>query len=1007
MRSGLHNTNIAFRRVATNVDVPERLLAHRDISSLLRSLGGSVAQQVKRISLIGIDNTTVLFSREFYLNTRLVTGRTNSFVYNKSGGMEEVFPGKSKTKLYYESKRDLKRNFCTNTEPKNRSALKEKLVGNVRTILSSAVGGVVGGLIGYNADTLLPSSFILNRQKKLRRLLGTERLELEVKNILPPIRDYTDFIERKQAITNLEKGFLILEKDYKIQEILITGEQGSGKTELAEEYANKYAEKIGEALPDNTKTIKIFKVESKDDFQREFREFARELGVQIEDNNDEDIISEVHKKLIDRPYWLIIFDNLGNSIDSQELDYQFIEKYIPKGEWHKGRVIITSRDHEIIPENKRYIIKIVDTTSSEYRFLKEEVIQLIDKVIGEGHKDYGSRYGWKEKLGASLGYLPHAINKAAAYIRYKEGENIISYIENIRKELGLKEGEYPDVRDNDKKIKYYEKINNVVNNLSKAEISKNTIALDILKFVELLNPDSIQTELLKIRFKEVKEDKFIEALELLKDYKLLEEKGNNQWKLHRSMVPSIDVIKTEKKEQLNKIIEFFKNNFKRDNTGQQAKNKNALFVPHVVTLLFYQDKVFGKSKSAEYVYFKVALASHYMMTGRSIKAREILETSKEFLEKLAEEGLNDSDKDKLKEFKEHLSKLKWCILDFIKIQEEKRILNEQINIICNGLKNEDEKLLTIYSQTLYHLGRTYFDIGGESDIYRYYLQQAVAVREVIDRKIGGNGNIAENQFNENGMDSILVQRNGILEFKHKTENNNNLEDIITEYNKLEKKIVDVKNKWSCRSEKFRIRQKIAAGKKSYQEKKRECDRAVQEMYKDEDYIDKGEGDFITSEDVFSYLTEGDRKSDTRQAKYLNDMGKLLYITGEYKEALKFYNKSIDIEQEKKSISLELGEAYLGVAKAYVAYKDKKDITQEQEIIINSDFAKADAYKKEEILLDIANSAIKRCFRIQDEIGISKNHEQRREAIELSNIILDSNYISKVERQAQRNDMYII
>src|SRR3546814_15002266 len=60
--------------------------------------------------------------------------------------------------------------------------------------------------------------------------------------------------------------------------------------------------------------------------------------------------------------------------------------------------------------------------------------------------------------------------------------------------LGLKDGENPNV-----KIRY-EEINKVINKKSIAAIDNNPLAKKILRFIQFLNPDLIQIELLRKRF---------------------------------------------------------------------------------------------------------------------------------------------------------------------------------------------------------------------------------------------------------------------------------------------------------------------------------------------------------------------------------------------------------------------------------------------------------------------------------------------------------------------------
>ncbi|WP_039454502.1 ATP-binding protein [Candidatus Jidaibacter acanthamoebae] len=957
MRSSLHTGNIGLRRVVTNIDISEQFIKSQRVDSLLQSLTGevTVVRQLRRISYSN-DNTTTLFSSGY--------------------GLSKV--GKIRSTLYNANKKDLKRNYSTVPEPVRKDRFKE-LSDKLKDWSVDGAATFLSTLVGFSAATLIPPIYTERKQKEVRRIIGAERMELELRNIAPPTREYKVFVERKEAINNLEKEFLVLEKESRIQEIIITGVQGSGKSELAEEYAQKYSERMLAMLPDNILTVKIFRVENELDFKRQYREFARELGIRTEDYDDKKLISKVHEELKHREHWLLVFDNLDNEKASESADYKFISNYIPASASQKGRVLITCRDLKVIPIDRRYSIGVIDVTSPAYRFSKEETNDLIDRMLGKDHREHNAGREWKERLGASLGYLPHAIKKAALYIAAQgeteggEEKKIKTYTDEIRKELGLKDGEYPNV-----KIRY-EEINKVINKKSIAAIDNNPLAKKILRFIQFLNPDFIQIELLRKRFRvgeKREESEFIEAIELLKRYALLEERSDNQWKLHRSVVKYFQEAEIDdRSSRLNKIIEFFRKNFKRDNTSQNVINNNALFIPHIENVITQREDI---ERSIESKYFRIAQASHYMMTGRSRKAREVL---KKNIESIAKENLGTDDLQRFEDLNAEAKKNKGNIFYTQRMMRENE--NECFNLICKGLKEGNKGLLTIYAQTLYHLGRTYFDIGGSVSKYDQYLKQAVQVREIIDKELQQDSSnalkAAEEKYNDYYMDSILVERNGVLEFERKTKASvNEMEKIISKYDDLIKRKIEDKNKWSCRSEQFRTRQKIAVGKILYQEKKKECDKAVQEMYKD--YIDKSEGSSITSEDVFNYLTEGNRKSDTRQAKYLNDMGRLLLIKEEYDQALRFYVTAVEIETDKGSRSLDLSEAYLKIAKIYIAKNN----------------------------MDGGSAVLKKCIRIQEEIGIGKNHEQYREAIGVeSGIVGSRSYAYRMEQELKSRDIYII
>ncbi|MDF3047570.1 MAG: hypothetical protein K0R73_688 [Candidatus Midichloriaceae bacterium] len=819
---------------------------------------------------------------------------------------------------------------------------------------ASAIGGAfIGSVTGYfGVETFYPRSWREEKERALRRSIGTHTWEVQVKHITLPNLEHSDLIKRSEKIKKLEKVFAAMQTQYGIDELIIMGAAGVGKSELAEQYAREYQAKMAMMLPGEKRTVKIFRSDNSSNIDMladQYRDFAKELGIAIQEYGDKQLpklIQEVHKKLEDRPGWLLVFDDFD--------DYNKIKDFIPQNGVQKGQVIITCREPKVTQE-KKYTIGIIDAGSQEYRLSRKEINEIFSKILGDKHEHYNKDQGARERLGATLKYLPNAIKKAASYIKasqhfekdpnVKQGittiEEYSSIINEKIKQNAKVRANNTDIRDNDIKE---EDVNKAVNELS-LELLKESdkLAWEVINFSSCLQPDCIQLELLRKKF--VQEEKinpaiFDEAISSILKLSLMEEKADGALKLHRSVITMLQ------KEQ-NNIIEFFRKNFKRDNTTPNARNSNSLFMTHLLEIQSRLSTGFSEknlhemdtANMVDYCYFNVIASSYYMMTGQSVKARELLEHNKILFEKRS----NNKDQAEY----EHLLK-------------------------------DDIALLTVYSQTLYHLGRTYFDIGKKAtetpDHYYKCLLRAKEIRQFIDEKAKNNGILKkrDSAYNDFNMDSILVERNGTLEFirKHyEMFKDKKLEDVAERYAELAKtlieqkdgtKKVDEKNQNSCKSERFRTRIKIAQNSSNLKYRVEQCIEAAAEMYNDSEgaiikgrlYLPERKEDTVDYKKILAKLQE---KSDTRKAKYINDLAKLMCVMNEYDAAKECYTAAIEAEIVP---SLELAESYLSLAEIHNKERNHS----------------------------LAVSALERCVKVQREIGMSKSHEQHNAAMLIKELI---------------------
>jgi len=897
--------------------------------------------------------------------------------------------------------------------------------GKAKDLGWNVVGGIIGGVTGIGITSFLPNSFIEERERKFRNKIGTDILEIENQHIIPAPRDYSQYTKRRETIFKIDSLFddLMREKNYRtasrgtlgnsftflyslkndlqkrsVSVLLITGVQGSGKSELAEEYANEYSNKISAVLPASIRTIKIFRAENKDDLKQQYREFARELGIDVQNYADEDLellIAEVNEKLALRDHWLLIFDNVNN----KEI-YGHVKEFIPKGNV-SGRVILTASERNIIPEKDSLDVKIMDVSQEKYRFTTEEVVNLTAQVLGELSSQHGFSKEYKIELARRLYFLPQAVKRAALYIRHTaDCQDIKVYLKLFEECLQdlYKQFSQSEI-DKFNEHQRCKLVNDSVNLLSIRAISNNTLAASILYFSAFLNPDCIQRELLELRFVKVlkvKTEEFINALELLGQYGLLEDKGQGNFKMHRSVAQLVlsagPMIEWKKKnffrnynkyyidsqriqhekdffeKQVNEVVKFTKKCFIRDNTEIEKRRRNALFAIHVNRLeeLYNTRKnLIPSDLSSNFFSLKIALATHYMMTGYSMQGREILEDSKKLIEKQygLEQVLDNlySAKEKLGKSKERANsnqKTGSPASGKIVMEEEQKMkfFSEDIQKQNKQLTLIQTEVLAIYAQILYHLGCTYYDIGDKEKIhiYKKYLDQAMIIRDVIDKKIESNSQEKQKdeEFNEHGIDTKIMRRNGVLKFRYKeTQSINGLERVAAEYESMiqeeeKRSNPDKKHLHSCRSELSRVYQKLSTITTDSVKKAEYIHKAAKILYHDKvknAFNNQRDVDYLKILDWIS--NDPDLSKDTRQARYLNDLGNLLKIQGNFELAASCYFKAAMLIEEKENINIDLPDAYLGLA----------SVSEENDI-------------------ELARKVIKRCLFSQSKLGVPQGNE---------------------------------
>jgi hypothetical protein len=236
----------------------------------------------------------------------------------------------------------------------------------------------------------------------------------------------------------------------------ISGLGGIGKTQLAIEYAYRYAA--------DYQVVWWIRAEKPDSRNADIRELAAALELQVaSDDADAAIVARAVQRWLDRnDGWLLIFDNVEEPVHIQDL--------LPKA--GRGHVLITSRHRSWANIAKPVLLNVWSV---------EESVEYLRQRTGQDEPQ-ASR-----ALADALGYLPLALEQAAAYIE-ESGVGISDYKGMFERHL-LKKGAA--------------EARTTVATLWEISLRKvaaaDAAAVPLLQFLAFLPPDRISREMLMQR----------------------------------------------------------------------------------------------------------------------------------------------------------------------------------------------------------------------------------------------------------------------------------------------------------------------------------------------------------------------------------------------------------------------------------------------------------------------------------------------------------------------------
>ena len=269
-----------------------------------------------------------------------------------------------------------------------------------------------------------------------------------------PLRNnyFTGYNEQLNFIANAFKN-----NDRTVIRQSISGLGGIGKTQLAIEYAYRYALNYQTA-------VWFVNAESSSSIYHDFIVFAHKLSIKLPQDIGEEELSEIIRNWMQKSSnWLIIFDNL-------EIEAN-IAKYIPTNPIN-GHILVTTRNTQIASSPS------IDLSV----FTHDEAIDFLKLRLANSSFNYTEAC----VLAKRLGYLPLALEQAAAYIPITQ-ISIHEYLELIDS-YGLKmlDSKYT------KPINYTNTISTTIQN-SIMHLSDG--AQQLLNLIAYMAPDDIPIQL--------------------------------------------------------------------------------------------------------------------------------------------------------------------------------------------------------------------------------------------------------------------------------------------------------------------------------------------------------------------------------------------------------------------------------------------------------------------------------------------------------------------------------
>ncbi len=226
-----------------------------------------------------------------------------------------------------------------------------------------------------------------------------------------PFPHNPDFVGRDMELATLHEMLQQGQSPLGIRPMVLVGLGGIGKTQLAVAYA--HAQRA--AYPSG-----VFWLNAANPLLLEFADLAEKLKLTKRKTTLKQAAHKAWEYLDSRPEALIVFDNV---LEPAELNVPFVSDFIPAN--LRCRTLFTTRQRDFPRTFQSFEVKILPEMAAMRLLLRAR-----PDVLEEEHTEWGLA----RIVCASLGWLPLALELAAAYLDTYHEVTLEGYLERLRRE---------------------------------------------------------------------------------------------------------------------------------------------------------------------------------------------------------------------------------------------------------------------------------------------------------------------------------------------------------------------------------------------------------------------------------------------------------------------------------------------------------------------------------------------------------------------------------------------
>ena len=253
---------------------------------------------------------------------------------------------------------------------------------------------------------------------------GAQKSDDIKSRFLVPFPHNPDFVGRDEELSSLHEMLQQKQSIVGIRPTVLVGLGGIGKTQLAVEYAHAHRDDYPSG---------VFWLNAINPLLIEFSDLAEKLEMSDRDTPRDKAARQAWDYLDAHPDALVIFDNV---LEPSELNLPFSPDLVPAN--LRCRTLFTTRQRDFPRTFQPFEVKVLLEMSAMRLLLRAR-----PEVLNDEHHP---EWGWARIVCAYLGWLPLALELAAAYLDAYPEVSITGYLERLRTEGSLETVDESEVR---------------------------------------------------------------------------------------------------------------------------------------------------------------------------------------------------------------------------------------------------------------------------------------------------------------------------------------------------------------------------------------------------------------------------------------------------------------------------------------------------------------------------------------------------------------------------------